>query len=308
MQVVVLYDQKASYSARAELDYEPVFQELDNVHSIADGIRSTGRDVRVCKWEDRSMDSCLNELTGSFVVNLCMGLHGDMKMSLVPMLLEQKGIPYFGNDAKAHLICNDKSLTKLRIAEQGIQTPAALVITKETRDLAAAWAEHHGFPVILKPTNSLFSTGLTLAHTSNELSDAITTTLPQHGALLLEQYITGVEYQVAVFGPYAGVITLRLTDGSTVFSHWHKSDSSRYTYQPEVPGDLKESLISLCRRAFRALEMKDVGRFDLKVDAKGTPWIIEANSSPSIAWGLSALGIALEASGVKKDDFYAAIA
>ncbi len=39
-------------------------------------------------------------------------------------MLEMAGVPYTGSGPRAHAICLDKALTKLRIRQEGIPTPA----------------------------------------------------------------------------------------------------------------------------------------------------------------------------------------
>ena len=53
----------------------------------------------------------------------------------------------------------------------------------------------------------------------------------------------------------------------------------------ELPEDQGAKIQHVCKRAFRALELSGYARIDLRLDAAGTPWVIEANPNPQIAKG-----------------------
>ena len=48
---------------------------------------------------------------------------------------------------------------------------------------------------------------------------------------------------------------------------------------------LIEQIQHLCKRTFRALELSGYARIDLRLDAEGRVWVIEANPNPQIARG-----------------------
>jgi len=53
----------------------------------------------------------------------------------------------------------------------------------------------------------------------------------------------------------------------------------------ELPEPQAERIQHLCKRTFRALELSGFARIDLRLDAAGNPWVIEANPNPQIARG-----------------------
>ncbi len=59
-------------------------------------------------------------------------------------------------------------------------------------------------------------------------------------------------------------------------------DSGPATELSEADGD---KLQHVCKRAFRALELSAYARIDLRLDAAGQAWVLEANPNPQIAKG-----------------------
>jgi D-alanine-D-alanine ligase len=53
----------------------------------------------------------------------------------------------------------------------------------------------------------------------------------------------------------------------------------------DLPDDVGERIQHVCRRAYRALELSGFARIDLRLEADGSVWVIEANPNPQIAKG-----------------------
>jgi D-alanine-D-alanine ligase len=53
----------------------------------------------------------------------------------------------------------------------------------------------------------------------------------------------------------------------------------------DLPPATSELIQHVCKRTFRALELSGYARIDLRLDAEGRAWVIEANPNPQIARG-----------------------
>lgn len=53
----------------------------------------------------------------------------------------------------------------------------------------------------------------------------------------------------------------------------------------ELDDGLSERIQHLARRAYRALDLSGYARLDLRLNAEGQPYIIEANPNPQLAYG-----------------------
>jgi D-alanine-D-alanine ligase len=54
---------------------------------------------------------------------------------------------------------------------------------------------------------------------------------------------------------------------------------------PDLAEGQGEGIQHLCKRVYRALELNGYARVDLRLDAAGNAWVIEANPNPQIARG-----------------------
>src|SRR5262249_48130040 len=53
----------------------------------------------------------------------------------------------------------------------------------------------------------------------------------------------------------------------------------------DLPPEVLSGIQHVCKRAYRALVLSGFARIDLRLDASGKPWVIEANPNPQIARG-----------------------
>jgi D-alanine-D-alanine ligase len=119
-------------------------------------------------------------------------------------------------------------------------------------------------------------------------------------AAIVEQYIEGRELYVGILGNQAlqafPVWELFFTNMpaearriATDRVKWSVKYQKKYGIESGPARELADARCDevqhLCRRAYRALEMSGYGRIDLRLDAEGRVWVLEANPNPQIARG-----------------------
>ncbi|MBQ7155693.1 MAG: ATP-grasp domain-containing protein [Synergistaceae bacterium] len=102
---------------------------------------------------------------------------------------EEMGLPFQGSYESVRIL-QDKGLFRKFLADNGFNTPKA----KRYTDINAPFsdAEYFTWPVIVKPTDSAGSKGVTRADTPAELPGAIDTALKasHNGAFIIEDFLT----------------------------------------------------------------------------------------------------------------------
>jgi D-alanine-D-alanine ligase len=215
--------------------------------------------------------------------------------------LELLKLPYTGCNPRGLLMARDKSLSKKLLSYHRIAVPNFEVF-RIGRPIRRP--KRLTFPLIVKSLTQEASIGISQAsvvETDEKLKERVAFIHDSIGtAAIAEQYIEGRELYVAILGNQ----TLQSLPVWELFFTNMPADSRRIAtdrvkwsvkYQKKYgidSGAAKElgspeadRIQHTCKRAFRALELSGYARIDLRLDAAGTLWVLEANPNPQIAKG-----------------------
>ena len=230
------------------------------------------------------------------VFNLCESFAGDARGELiVPALLDLLGVPYTGSGPLTLALALHKHKAKEILRGRSIPTPE-FALVEQLEELSRLEVP---LPAIVKPAREDASIGidrLSLARDEKELAWACARVLTERRQpALVERYIEGRELNVALLGTVEGkgapeVLPISEIDFSrlasdhpriiTYAAKWDESAPEFYTTEPK-PCVLPEAELARVRdvatRAFKALELRDYGRVDMRLAADGTPYVIEVN-------------------------------
>ena len=178
---------------------------------------------------------------------------------------------------------HDKALMRERLRETGFEDVAAQVV--EEPDELREFGERHGYPLVLKPTDSAGSRGIFRVDGPDEIDAAWAAALGLRGRgdlpwatfypvdrFIAEEYLDGPEYSVETFscdGRHVVVaITDKLSDGAIEMGH----------AQPAVLAPADEAALVRHTEGFLdAMGLRDgVGHHEIKLTSRG-PRVIEGH-------------------------------
>jgi len=237
-------------------------------------------------------------LRPEIVFNIAEGLTGVSREAQIPAMLEMLNIPYTGSDPLTLALCLDKSRAKEIMAFHGIPTPAFQVISHEEE----IHSLRVSFPVIVKPLHEGSSKGIfnnSVAHNLNELrKEAVSILMRYNEPVLIEQYLPGREFTVAILGNGSNLTVLPIVEikfdtlppGVTpIYSYeakwiWDRAEEPLeiFSCPARLTDRLREKIERICREAFTLLRCRDWCRIDVRLDGEGRPHIIELNPLPGI--------------------------
>ncbi|MFH2132860.1 MAG: methyltransferase domain-containing protein [bacterium] len=254
-------------------------------------------------------DTLINDLTKSketyeFIFNLCdEGFNNDATLELhVPALLEMLNIPYSGGTPQCLAYCYDKSLVRGIAQEMDIPVPKAFIVKPEDTVFIELQTD---FPVIVKPNFGDSSFGITrssVCYTIKDLESALQKIRTGFGfekPVLVEQFLTGKDISVGIIGnPPESYTVLPIieedysalpADLPRICGYEAKWDpNSPYwklrSIQADLPEETERYLVASCVKLFERLECRDYARFDWRLDANGTPRLLEVNPNPGWCW------------------------
>ncbi len=279
--------------AKEPEDFDAEFDAPETIDIIARAIEKSGHQVvRIGNVGQllKRLDTLKDEV--DLVFNITEGMGGRNRESQVPMLLEYQGIPYVGADALSLGLSLDKVLAKQVFQAEGIPTPRSFQI----RDVEKLTDLPIPLPLFVKPRHEGSSKSLTeksRVRTFQELkeqADWIIKTYRQPA--LVEEFISGMEFTVAVIGndPPEALAPIQIQIdgendlGDRFYTFGHISSTAlKYLCPAQIPKALEEKIKALAVRAYRAIDCRDFGRVDFRVDKRGKPWVLEVNPLPSLS-------------------------
>lgn len=288
-------------------DSEAEYDSIATIDALARAIAADGHQV-VRLEATRDLVRRLPDAGVDVVFNLAEGLAGRAREAAVPAMLEHLGIPFSGSEAATMAIALDKAAAKAVVAQAGVPTPRAIVVSHVDQDLGAL-----RFPVIVKPNAEGSSKGVSprsVVEDAAALQREITAQLSRYRQpILVEEFLPGREFTVGVLGdaheprvlPPMEIVFVEPDSKHPVYAFGDKLDWTkkiRYDAPARVSPELLAEIQGVALGAWRALHCRDVARFDLRCDGDGHVCFIEVNTLPGMTPGWSDLCMIAEAAGL----------
>ncbi len=231
-----------------------------------------------------------DSLFGPGVLELCqmadvvfLALHGACgEDGRVQAALGLLGIPFTGSNYLGSAIAMDKDLTKRMVIPAGVITPKWETVSYVEEDIAAL-TERLELPCVVKPIDSGSSIGVAIAHTRQELEDALRAGLALGGRSVIEQYISGREIQVGILEDKAlPSIEIIPKVGFYDYENKYQPGAADEICPAEISPEWEERLAQAALTVFRTLGLSVYSRADFIVTEDGTPWFLEINTLPGM--------------------------
>ena len=273
---------------------------LDQVEAVEHSLTRLGvPSVRVAFT--RNLRSFIHKIEKGgvrFAFNLCESVDEDPELVPHPAaVMEILGISYTGSSAVTLALTTDKLVTKQLLKAKGIPTPRC-----ETYDGSLPpRLKPFSFPIIVKPRFQDASIGIdqdSVFASDEELRQRLPEFHDRFGSLILEEYVSGREFNVSLFGyptprllPTAEISFDELPRGIYPIvgykAKWDKK-SFEYHHTPRVfprdlPYALERKIHQTALRCFQYFMLRDYGRVDMRVDHSGGVYVLEINANPCIS-------------------------
>lgn len=267
------------------------FYNEQTVKKVALSIEKAGHNVAVLDGNKQIIERLENFMPRvmegeqmGMVFNMAYGIQGESRYTHIPSLLEMLGLPYVGSSPSGHALALDKILTKIIWKNNELPTPEFWVFNSADEDLSKVI-----FPVIVKPKMESVSFGLKVVYNNEDLREAIhfiVTEFEQQA--LVEQFIRGREFCVGILGnsPIETFPVLEIDlegDPDAIQTVDDKQTKPRKKVCPaNISPELAEKMQKLSIEAFKALNLRDFSRVDIRLDEDNNIYLLEINSMASM--------------------------
>jgi D-alanine-D-alanine ligase len=270
---------------------------LENVDSVYSALKAEGhivRKIEVTKRNWRRVIKSPGDVFFNFVDDENYDLYYKVTEALIYM-----GRSVMGNGYMASKFGSKKAGLKRKMKTMGIPTPAFRIINRKNKH-----PQIHGlqFPLMVKPSGQHAGVGISqesVVIDGTELEERIKYLFKNFpGEVVAEEFIEGREIHVSVVGNGKHLVCLPPCE--ILFNGEYKDNWDVYTYEAKwdkksweywsarikspvyLPKKVTEKIETICKKAFRVFGCSDLARFDIRLDEKNKPLIIDMNMSPSI--------------------------
>lgn len=200
--------------------------------------------------------------------------------------LDLIGLPYTCSGVWASALAMDKAKAKVFYKKEGIPTPPSMTVVKgQDVDLASVVATI-GEKVVVKPGTEGSAIGVFIVEGIQEIEDALNKALEIDNEVLIERYIKGREFTVAVLGnrdPKAmPVIEIVPKSDFYDFESKYAVGGSQHICPARLPEDIAAVMQREAENAHKALSCSGTSRTDFILEDNGDCWALETNTIPGM--------------------------
>lgn len=213
-----------------------------------------------------------------------------------PVLCDLLGLNYSDSTPFTVALMRNKYFSKETVKSLKYKVPDGILIDRYT-DKQKAISKIKQYPVIVKPNSEGSSVGITddsVIFSENDLLTKVCNLSTQFEEVLVEQYITGADSTVLIFGNpgnYEMVEALVYQTGGSLnqskairsltnkASHGSDRFLMEYYYPAEIVQHIKDESIHI----FEHFGARDRARIDYRITDKGDIYFLEINADPSIS-------------------------
>jgi D-alanine-D-alanine ligase len=246
---------------------------------VANALRSLGLDVTEVDVRGTDFDVPAGTEFAFIAVHGTFGEDGQIQQ-----ILEDRGIPYTGENVEGSRIAFDKILSKEKFDAHSVPTPDWEVIRAgETPSLS--------LPLVIKAPRQGSTVGVYIVKDETALRSALEEAVKYDEQLLVEKFIPARELTVGVLGEQAlPIIEIIAKDGFYDFAEKYPfltpggggGGGAQHVCPAEISPDQTKAIQELALRAHRSLGLQVYSRVDVMLPQQGDPTVLELNTIPGM--------------------------
>ncbi|MFD2164972.1 D-alanine--D-alanine ligase [Thalassotalea euphylliae] len=255
---------------------------LDSGKAIAKGLENSGFNVSLVDTKFTS----LAELSTMDIDCVFIALHGrGGEDGCLQGALEFLGLPYTGSGVLGSALCMDKVRSKQIFQSSDLPTAPYRVVkqshykVEDCQKILSAL----GGKAMVKPANEGSSIGMAKAENAEQLASALEAAFAYDSEVLIEAWINGPEYTVAILGDQV-LPPIHMETPREFYDYKAKYQST--TTQYHCPADLsaedETELKRIAKDAFDAVGACGWGRVDVMRTHEGQWQLLEVNTVPGM--------------------------
>jgi D-alanine-D-alanine ligase len=301
LNILLLID--CSFEAKRDYDFKEEMKHDDwsAEKTILKTLKNLGHDVRILGLFNKvePLFEEINENKPDVIFNLADVFKGQSHFDKnIASILELLEIPFTGASPANLMICNNKALSKKILSYHRIKVPQFYTFYKDRK---FKHVKKLKLPCVVKPLSEEASRGIAQASVVDNEEALIDRVKFIHESLdqdaIAEEYIDGREFYVGVIGNkriqalplremYFGDMPEDEPRIATYKAKWDEKYRKKWKLRNRLVTNLSPELTKkaqdICKRAYKALNMKCYARIDIRITPDDRIFIIEPNANPNL--------------------------
>lgn len=143
--------------------------------------------------------------------------------------------------------------------------------------------EYVPFPCVVKPNCGGSSVGVSIANNEQEFQKAVEEAFSYEDTILVEEYIKGREFSVAVLdGKALPVIEIEPMEGFYDYANKYKPGATKDTCPANIPIEVSEKMKRQAEKACEVAGVETCGRVDILMNEDEEIFCLEINTLPGM--------------------------
>lgn len=282
MKIGMTYDLRQDYlNAGFTMEQTAELDKPETIDAIERVLKVLGFEVERIGHAGNLVMTLAQGKRWDMVFNICEGIFGPGRESLVPCLLDYYRIPCVFSDPAIMAISLHKGFCKRIVRDLGLPTGWFHVI--ESMDELKGITEK--FPAFVKPVSEGTGKGISgqsLVNNPRQLETVCAELLARFDQpLLIEEFLPGKEVTVGIVGSGAKATVIGVMEvifhHETIYSYSVKENYQQEVEYALVTGKIKREAVELALKIWKGLGCLDGGRVDLRQDKNNRMTFIEVN-------------------------------
>lgn len=258
------------------------FQEQNDLNQLAERLKKESDQIEQYMEERKRIGG---GFFGPGVLDLCrtadivfIGLHGmNGEDGRIQAAFDLLGIKYTGTGYLSSAISMSKELTKKVLVTEGVPMPKGISLKKGHK------IEYVPFPCVVKPCCGGSSVGVSIVHNEEEFKNAVDTAFRYEDTILVEEYVQGREFSVAVIsGKALPVIEIEPLEGFYDYTNKYRAGATKETCPADLPQEIAEKMQRWAEKACEAAGVETYARVDVLLNEEEEIFCLEINTLPGM--------------------------
>ncbi len=225
-----------------------------------------------------------NELYKSnpdYIYNALHGIGGED--GIIQGILEVFGKPYSTGNVLSSAICFNKQICKTLVKASGVKiVPGYCITPLDIKDINTHNGINIDYPFIIKPSSNGSSIGVFLISNELDLSVLKSNNWEYGNEIIIEEYISGKEFTVAVMdNKVIGALEINSHNSFYDFESKYSGDTSIHISNYDLDKNIEDIMFKSAELAYKACHCSGMARIDFRYDGKDM-YFLEINTQPGM--------------------------